>query len=185
MASTITNYSNSINVNFPVLGADNDTQGFRTNFANIQNAFEIASREISNIQLSAVSLGSTNDFGDNIIRRASFQDTSILLEDIAGSQNGSLVLDYTEGSYQKFTVASSATLSISIINWPPAGQCGTIRVDMRPATTASFTVNFSDADYVADGLSLPATYVTQSRPVVWELWSPDSGTTVFAKKLIS
>ncbi len=184
MSSTITNYSNSININYPVLGADNDTQGFRTNFSNIQNAFEIASREISEIQLTSVSLGATNDFGDNIIKRAAFQDTSLLVEDIAGSQNGNLVLDYTEGSYQKFTVASSATLSVAIVNWPPAGQCGTIRVDMRPTTTSSFTVNFTDADYVADGLTLPATY-SQSNPIIWELWSPDSGTTVFAKKLIS
>ena len=51
MSSTITNYSNSINVSFPISGSDNDSQGFRTNFANIQSALETAALEITNLQL--------------------------------------------------------------------------------------------------------------------------------------
>ncbi len=47
--STITNFSSNINVLYPVAGQDNDTQGFRDNFANIKNAFEIAGSEISNL----------------------------------------------------------------------------------------------------------------------------------------
>ena len=43
MSSTITTYSNQINKNFPVPGEDNDSQEFRTNFSNIQNAFTTAS----------------------------------------------------------------------------------------------------------------------------------------------
>ena len=53
MASTITNYSSTINVDFPIAGQDNDTQGFRTNFSKIQSAFGVASTEISKLQLSA------------------------------------------------------------------------------------------------------------------------------------
>ncbi len=52
MASTITNYSNTINVSFPVSGKDNDSQGFRNNFAAIKNAFTSTSNEISALQLS-------------------------------------------------------------------------------------------------------------------------------------
>ena len=51
MSSTITNYSNTINVEFPVPGADNDSQGFRTNFSIIQTALEVAAEEISDLQL--------------------------------------------------------------------------------------------------------------------------------------
>lgn len=51
MASTITNYSNLINVNFPISGADNDSQGFRTNYIEIQAALKVASDEISALQL--------------------------------------------------------------------------------------------------------------------------------------
>lgn len=51
MASTITNYSSAINIAFPVPGADNDSQGFRTNFTKIQSALSVASTEISALQL--------------------------------------------------------------------------------------------------------------------------------------
>lgn len=52
MSSTITNYSNSINVGFPIAGVDNDSQGFRTNFSKIQSALNVASTEITALQLT-------------------------------------------------------------------------------------------------------------------------------------
>jgi len=55
VSSTITNYSNAINIGFPIAGVDNDSQGFRTNFSKIQSALGVASTEISNLQLSVSS----------------------------------------------------------------------------------------------------------------------------------
>lgn len=52
MASTITNYSEEINITFPVPGADNDSQGFRTNFSKIQTSLGIAAQEITELQLA-------------------------------------------------------------------------------------------------------------------------------------
>jgi microcystin-dependent protein len=52
MASTITNYSHNIDIHYPIAGLDNNSQGFRTNFANIQSALEISSTEISDLQLA-------------------------------------------------------------------------------------------------------------------------------------
>jgi hypothetical protein len=51
VTSTITNYSNSIVAEFPIAGADNDSQGFRTNFTQIKSALRTASTEISDLQL--------------------------------------------------------------------------------------------------------------------------------------
>ena len=51
MSSTITNYSNAIVVEFPIAGADNDSQGFRTNYTKIKSALEVAGTEISALQL--------------------------------------------------------------------------------------------------------------------------------------
>jgi hypothetical protein len=52
VASTITNYSDAININFPIPGVDNDSQGFRTNFSKVQSALEVAGSEISDLQLA-------------------------------------------------------------------------------------------------------------------------------------
>lgn len=51
MASTITNYSDNIDVAFPVPGVDNDTQGFRNNFSRIRDGLVAAKTEIEDIQL--------------------------------------------------------------------------------------------------------------------------------------
>jgi hypothetical protein len=52
MISTITNYANNINTLFPVTGQDNDSQGFRDNFANIKQALRNASNEINTLVLN-------------------------------------------------------------------------------------------------------------------------------------
>jgi hypothetical protein len=56
MASTITNFSSIVDVQFPVPGQDNDTQGFRTNFGAIVSALETAQREISNLDIEQVGI---------------------------------------------------------------------------------------------------------------------------------
>jgi hypothetical protein len=52
MISTITNYSHNIDTLFPVPGQDNDSQGFRDNFANIKQSLNIAATEINNLSLN-------------------------------------------------------------------------------------------------------------------------------------
>ena len=56
MPSTITTYSTSINIVFPVQGQDNDTQGFRDNSIAIKNSLLVASNEITDIQSAQASL---------------------------------------------------------------------------------------------------------------------------------
>lgn len=51
MTSTVTDVSSLIDSTFPVPGADNDTQGFRNNFGNIQTALARAAFEISDLQI--------------------------------------------------------------------------------------------------------------------------------------
>lgn len=52
MTSTISNYSALIDTAFPVPGVDNDTQGFRNNFININKSFDVAGSEITSLQTS-------------------------------------------------------------------------------------------------------------------------------------
>lgn len=53
MASTITQYSDLINISFPVPGVDNDSQGFRDNFSNIRSALTRADQELTELQTFA------------------------------------------------------------------------------------------------------------------------------------
>ena len=140
MSSTITQYSNQININFPVPGEDNDSQGFRTNFARIQSALQVAGQEISDIQLNAVNLSDTNDFGTNIVKRVALQNSSVVVSD-EGSVSSTVSVDYSLGSYQRFSV-DGGSYTFTVVNWPPSGQCGTVRLEILPTSASSVSINF-------------------------------------------
>lgn len=180
MASTITQYSNLINVNFPVPGEDNDSQGFRSNFANIQSALSLAGKEITDIQVNSVNLSETNDFGNNVIKRASLQNSSQVVSNV-GNVSLFVNVDYSLGSYQTFIV-DPGTHTFTITNWPETGKCGTIRLEITPSSTDPVSINFGGNTVVLSKASLPVTY-NQQTATVWELWSPDNGTTVYAHEL--
>ena len=175
MPSTVTNYSNQINVNFPVAGEDNDSQGFRTNFSRIQTAFLSASKEITTLQTDSVSLNDQNDFGNNIVQRACLQGTSEVVND-AGSFDGTtatITVNYAEGSYQQYSVDPAAYV-FTVDNWPPTGKLGTIRLEITPTSTSTTTVSFGGPVTFLDSITQPVSY-NQIKPIVWELFSPDSG----------
>ncbi len=180
MTSTVTDFSNLINVNYPVPGVDNDTQGFRTNYSYIQQAFKRAAQEISNLEISSVSLNSTNDFGDNIIKNASLQANSYVVNDGGSIAPGTISIDFQDGNYQQFSLQDGSFL-FTVINWPPDGKNGNIRIELTPESGATCEVDFASANIIND-FSLPQTYATTAS-VVWDLWSPDNGSSVYAYEL--
>lgn len=182
MASTITNYSNSINVNFPVPGENNDSQGFRNNFSKIQSALTVASKEITNIQNGAVNLNSTNDFGENIVKRATLQASSVVSVD-NGSVSGVVEVDFQTGSYQKFTVDVN-THTFTVVNWPSDNKCGVVTLEITPNTSSVININLGGITTLLSRTGFPVAY-RQDTPILWNLWSYDSGDTVFAAELVN
>lgn len=182
MSSTVTNFSNQINVNFPVAGEDNDSQGFRSNFSKIQNAFTLAAKELTELQTNSVSLTSQNDFGNNVIKRAALQGSSQVVNN-AGSFNGTtgtITVNYAEGSYQRFSV-TPATYTFTVQNWPPSEKLGTVRLEITPTSTSSTIISFGGAvTFLDTTISGSTVAYTQTRPIVWELFTPNSGSTILA-----
>jgi len=183
VSSTVTNFSNQINVNFPVAGEDNDSQGFRSNFSRIQNAFLSASKELTELQINSVSLGAQNDFSNNVIKRAALQGGSEVVNTIPGTNPGttsSITVNYAEGSYQQYSVDPAAYV-FTVDNWPPSGKLGTIRLEITPTTTATTSIGFGALTTFLDNtISSSTVAYSQASPIVWELFSPDSGATVLA-----
>ena len=182
MTSTVTQYSSQINVNFPIAGQDNDSQGFRNNFSKIQNAFATASTELTALQINSVSLNGTNDFGDNVIKGASFQDCSDVVNDIGYVITSAISVDYRSGGYQQVSI-DPGSYTFNIANWPPAGKLGTLRLEITPTSTGSVSVNFGGSvTLLHTSGTLPLSY-TQTKPIVWELFTPDSGSKILAWQL--
>jgi hypothetical protein len=66
LASTVTTYSNFIDVNFPVPGTYNNQKKFRDSFNNIANSIRIAVTELTHIRTNGVFLTETNTFAGTI-----------------------------------------------------------------------------------------------------------------------
>lgn len=184
MSNTVTNFSSQINVNFPVAGEDNDSQGFRSNFSKIQNALSSAGQQLDGLQVSSVSLNDQNDFGDNIIKRASFQSCSEVVKDrlTEYSTTATFTVNYEEGTYQRFIVNYGLN-TFTVDNWPPSGKLGSISLEITPAFSTATNVYFNNVDYIStSSASLPASYTQALVPVIWKLWTWDEGTTVFAEE---
>lgn len=188
MTSTVTNYSNNIDVTFPVAGVNNSSQKFRDNFSNISNALAVAANEISDLQINTINtLNPTSDLAFNtVISRVALQNSGLVANDNASNSSnlaGVIPIDYTLGSYQKITVIGTSTFSVS--NWPPSGIYAPIRLEISCSNTGNITFNTSQSSPPGNSpLSTDIPYFSSStvKPTtIWDLWTIDGGTNVFVK----
>jgi hypothetical protein len=179
--STTSVYISKINIAYPVAGQDNDSQGFRDNFTNIQLALSYADSDIASLFRNSVQTTASNDFGNNLIKRAVFQNCSELVADNSSVvQTGNIIIDYSSGSYQKFILANG-TASFSIINWPTSGNAGSLLLECVPENAGSASVNFNPTlNVVGNTTAFPDTL---SGSTFYKIWTTDNGTTVYITKV--
>lgn len=186
MSSTVTNFSNNINVLYPIPGVDNDTQGFRDNFASIKNALQSAAAELSYLELNAVKLDAnrndynyTGDIFRGVLRATGVAGTT--RDNIANAESISF---REEGGYHKISIDGSAFLTV--VDWPPLNNIySTVRFEILNANTTTGSVNFTQGSNILKkeaGLVLP--HELSNNPEVshiFELSTADGGNTVFIK----
>ena len=114
-----------INTNYPVAGVDNNSQGFRDNFAAIAAQFTEAANEITTLQSTAVVNNANNNFNGNQIQNfvstqnAEFSYT-ITTPAAAG---GTTQLNWNNGSYQ-IAVSDTATDGVRSFGFSNFGTVG-------------------------------------------------------------
>jgi hypothetical protein len=95
MASTITEISSLIDTTFPVPGQDNDTQGFRNNFANIRNGLERAAEEISLLDIEQIGiLNQLNNFTNPTTFRG-IEVTATVINSVTINNSGDITVSGT------------------------------------------------------------------------------------------
>lgn len=182
MTSTVTNFSNNINVSYPIPGVDNDTQGFRDNFANIKNALSAAASELSDLNLYTSKLNTgTNDYtyGATIFR-APLKSVGFVIT-VDDDQLADKEISFLTGNYHKLSLGGVRTLTITDF---PAGLYSTMRLELLNQTTGTTTVTFDTNGNIKkeDNFTLPMTLSTDTGVShVLDLWSIDGGSTVFVK----
>jgi hypothetical protein len=177
---------NNIDGTYPIAGQDNSSQGFRDNFTNTKNNFQIAYNEITDLQ-SKVILKSplnngtfNNDMQGNLISNPKFQGVRELIYDIGTNVSGSITVDFNTGSYQTMTLAGSTSIG-SFANFSgTAGSFARLKLQVT-VPNSEYTLTFPSSvsvnvNYIAGWNSSNRTVTFDGPGVyVYELNTVDGG----------
>ena len=138
MASNISD--TGISADFPIAGQDNDSQGFRDNFATTVSNFAAAKAEIEALQTNGAVKNADNNFLGNTINNVNFQNTTETGYVAGATVNTSQNINLDNGAYQEFTVGADITLTLS--NWSSTvARTGKVRLHIKSDQTAGSSTN--------------------------------------------
>jgi len=187
MASNIN--ANNIDGTYPVAGVDNDSQGFRTNFTNIQNNFAYAKLELEDLQskvlLKSALTGTTlnNSLSGTVISGAEIYDFRETEVDF-GTASGALTLDHGRAHF--YNLSTSGSSSISFTNFPVNGKIGRIRFKIT-VTSIAHTLTIPAAVSLGidgiEGLSSNVITFPNTGTYIFEFVTDNQGTTIHMQDL--
>lgn len=131
----------SIDINFPVPGVNNSSQGFRSNFTGIKNNLDIAAAELDDLQTKGIfksALDGTtlnNDMDNGLIKNALVQGFRRSTYNLGNNLFGSVIVDVTKGDVQYG--ALSGNISLAFSKWPPSGTQANIELIIIPPNTTT------------------------------------------------
>lgn len=137
--------TNGINVNYPVPGVNNNSQGFRDNFASIKTNLNTAGTEITDLQNKVVvksALANTtvdNDMANTLISNALTRSFRASTYNLGGSITGTLVINVSLGDVQYGTIAGNTTIQFT--GWAPTGTQSNVQLQLA-VSNSSATISF-------------------------------------------
>lgn len=140
--------TNGLDVNYPIPGQNNSTQGFRNNFTNIKQNLDTAASEISDLQnkvvLKSALANSTinNNMGNTLIANAAVLQFRNVTYNLGNALVDNILVDCKLGDVQYGNLAGNINLSFA--SWVPTGTLGGIQLQLgRPNADADFSITFS------------------------------------------
>ena len=145
--------TNSINVNYPIPGVNNNSQGFRDNFASIVTNLNTAGTELTDLQNKVVVkqalTGTTlnNDMANTLISNASVRGFRSTTYNLGNALAGTVLVDTTLGDVQYGAVASNTTFNFG--SWSPAGTQANVQLNISVSNSLA-VITFSGNVVVAN-----------------------------------
>jgi hypothetical protein len=137
--------TNPINVNYPVPGVNNNSQGFRDNFASIVTNLNAAGTEITDRQNKVVVkqalIGTTinNDMANTLISNASTRSFRATTYNLGNALSGTVLVNTSLADVQYGTIAANTTINFG--SWAPAGTQSNVQLNLSISNTLS-TITF-------------------------------------------
>jgi hypothetical protein len=140
--------TNPINVNYPVPGVNNNSQGFRDNFASIVTNLNTAATELTDLQSKVVVkqalIGTVvnNDMANTLISNASTVGFRATTYNLGNALAGTVLVNASLADVHYGTVAANTTINFG--SWPPTGTQSNIQVRLsvsNPTAVITFSGN--------------------------------------------
>lgn len=176
----------TINEGFPVAGQDNDSQGFRNNFALIKSGLAVAHDEITTLQNNTIDITQeTSNINGTTLTNGFSQLTGVYYSATSNSgENGMFDINVTQGAMQRIVL--SGDMIINFTSWPVSGDAYSVmRLMVRGASASHEITDFTTENgniKLAVGLTVPIT-VASTHYTLIEVWSVDGGTNVQVRVL--
>lgn len=184
--------TNGLDVNYPIPGQNNSSQGFRNNFASIKNNLDTAGTEISDLQNKVVvkaALNNTvinNDMANTLISNASTRGFRATTYNLGNALSGTVTVDVNAGDVQYGTVTGNVTLNFG--GWAPYGTQSNVQLQLA-VSNANAVISFPSAVVSSNnnfGLTTLENYVSTGNVSVpygvtqldYRLSSTDCGNTI-------
>jgi hypothetical protein len=138
--------TNPINVNYPIPGVNNNSQGFRDNFTSIVTNLNTAGTEITDLQNNAVvknALTNTtvnNDMANTLISNASTRGFRATTYNLGNALSGTVLVNVSLGDVQYGTVAGNTTINFG--SWAPTGTQSNVTLQLSVSNANAF-ISFS------------------------------------------
>lgn len=145
--------TNGINVNYPVPGENNSTQGFRDNFASIRNNLNTASTEITDLQNKVVvksalnGFSINNDMANTLISNASTRSFRATTYNLGSALSGTVLIDVSQADVQYGIVSGNLTLQFK--SWAPVNTESTLTLRLN-VSNPNAVITFPEAVVVAN-----------------------------------
>lgn len=153
--------TNNINVNYPVPGVNNTTQGFRDNFTSIKTNLNTAGTEITDLQnkvvLKAALDGQTlnNDMANTLISNATTRSFRASTYNLGNNVQGTTTINVSQGDVQYGTITANTTINFG--GWAPVGTQSNVELYLTIANSSAFITFPSTTN---DGSNVPTTGFT-------------------------
>jgi hypothetical protein len=137
--------TNGIDVNYPIPGQNNSTQGFRNNFTAIKQNLNTAGTEITDLQNKVVLKSAlansvlNNDMANTLIANASTLQFRATTYNLGNALVDNVTVDCSLGDLQYGNLAGDITLYFG--SWAPTNTLSTVKLQLgRPNNQANFTI---------------------------------------------
>jgi hypothetical protein len=193
------NETQTIDINYPVPGKDNNSEGFRSNFAAIEAKFTRADAEITALETTTVRLAdANNDPADNDLNQSKFKNGvyeqfNPVLSSAAVPDNIShtSTVSLNNGPVQKFSVSTNDAVTILFTDWMDLpdiltyGVYSSVRL-LITSVGSTATVNVPSTGCIVHtptgwtGGTGPAHFsLVAGKVTVLDAWTPDNGANVY------